>query len=107
MSFDEWGNTLATLAVESFERLGVEGGAFTAQLAASVVGGVDGRSMARKEVLKARLLQLVSVITQVAVSRRVSPIKFLPGSRGGKKESGRGGDDRCTPMAWGRSLDAA
>ena len=39
MSFDERSHKLATLAVESFGRLGVEGSNFIDQLAASVVGG--------------------------------------------------------------------
>ena len=39
VSFDERSHTLATLAVESFGRLGVEGSNFIDQLAASVVGG--------------------------------------------------------------------
>ena len=47
VSFDERSHKLATLAVESFGRLGVEGSKFIDQLAASVVGGqgrwVDGK----------------------------------------------------------------
>ena len=39
VSFDERSHKLATLAVESFGRLGVEGRNFIDQLAASVVGG--------------------------------------------------------------------
>ena len=58
MSFDERSHTLATLAVESFGRLGVEGSNFIDLLAASVVGGRDGGSMARKGVVKERLLQI-------------------------------------------------
>ncbi|CAN0566661.1 unnamed protein product, partial [Laminaria digitata] len=56
----------ATLAVESFGRLGVEGSKFIDQLAArlSVVGGRDGGSMGRKGVVKERLLQIVLVTTQ-------------------------------------------
>ena len=46
VSFDEQNPTLATLAVEGFGRLGVEGSAFIDLLAASVLGGggvgVDG-----------------------------------------------------------------
>lgn len=38
-SFDERSHDLATLAVESFERLGVDYIISTGQLAASVVGG--------------------------------------------------------------------
>ena len=47
--YDERSQKLATLAVESFGRLGVEGSKFIDQLAASVVGGRDGGSMGRKE----------------------------------------------------------
>ena len=58
VSFDERNHKLATLAVESFGRLGAEGSKFVDQLAASVVGGRDGGSMARKGVVKDRLLQI-------------------------------------------------
>ena len=67
MSFDERSHKLATLAVESFGRLGVEGSNFIDQLAASVVGGRDGGSMARKGVVKERLLDFFSVTTQVTM----------------------------------------
>ena len=71
MSFDEWNHELATLAMESFERLGVGGSNFIDQLEASVVGGRDGGSMTRKGVVKEHLLQIISVTTQIAISRRV------------------------------------
>ena len=45
MSLDERSRKLATLAVESFGRLGVEGGNFIDQLTASVEGRRDGGSM--------------------------------------------------------------
>ena len=67
MSFDERSHKLATLAVESFGRLGEEGSNFIDQLAASVVGGRDGGSMARKGVVKERLLDFFSVTTQVTM----------------------------------------
>ena len=66
-TFDERSHKLATLAVDSFGRLGVEGSNFIDQLAASVVGGRDGGSTARKEVAKERLLLIVSVTTQFAI----------------------------------------
>ena len=56
VSFGERSHKLTTFAVESFGRLGVECSYFIDQLAASVVGGRDGGSMARKGVLKERLL---------------------------------------------------
>ena len=58
MSFDKRNHKLATFAMESFGRLEVEGSNFIDQLAASVVGGRDGGSMARKGVVKDRLLQI-------------------------------------------------
>ena len=70
ISFDELSHKLATLAVESFGRLGVEGSKLIDQRAASVVGGRDGGSRGRKGLVKERLLRIVSVTTQVAISRR-------------------------------------
>ena len=107
VSFDERSHKLATLAVESFGRLGVEGSKFIDQLAASVVGGRDGGSMGRKGVVKERLLQIVSVTTQVAISRRVSRFKLQLRDRQEARRSRGRGDDRPTPMAWGWSLEAA
>ena len=105
MSFDERSHKLATLAVESFGRFGVEGSNFIDQLAASVVGGKDGRSMVRKGVVKERLLEIISVTPQVAISR-VARFKLQLGDRQEIRRSRGGGDDRPTPMAWGWSLDA-
>ena len=62
--------------MDSFGRLGEESSTFIDQLAASVVGGRDGGSMATKEAVKERLLQIVSVTTQVAISRMVSRFKL-------------------------------
>ena len=107
MSFDERSHKLATLAVESFGRLGEEGSNFIDQLAASVVGARDGGSMTRKGVVKAHLLQIISVSTQVAISRRVSRFKLQLRDRQEARRSRGGGDRRPTPMAWGWSLDAA
>ena len=64
-------------------------------------------SMATKGVVKEHLYQIVSVTTQVAISRRVSRFKLqLRDSQNARRSSG-GGDDRRTRMAWGWSLDAA
>ena len=71
-----------------------------------VVGGRDGGSMARKGVVKERLLQIISVTTQVAISRRVARFKLQLRDRQEIRRSRGGGDDRPTPMAWGWSLDA-
>ena len=106
MSFDERSHKLATLAVESFGRIGVEGSNFIDQLAASVVAGKEGGSMARKGVVKERLLQIFSVATQVAISRRVARFKLQLRDHQEMRRSSGGGDDRPTPMAWGWSLDA-
>ena len=106
VSFNEWRRKPATLTVESFGRLWAEASNFIDQLVASVVGSRDGGSMGRKGVVKERLLQIVSVTTQVAISRRVSRFKLQLGDRQGARRS-RGGDDRPTPMAWGWDLDTA
>ena len=103
LSFDERSHKLATLAVESFGRFGVEGSNFIDQLAASVVGGRDGGSMARKGVVKECLLQIIAVTTQVAISRRVARFKLQLRDRQDIRRSRGGGDDRPTPMAWGWS----
>ena len=71
-SFDERSYKLATLAVESFGYLGKEGSDLIDQVAASIVGGTDASSLARKGVRKERLFQLISVTAQVAILRRVN-----------------------------------
>ena len=70
-----------------------------------VVGGRDGGSMARKGVVKERLLQIISVTTQLAISRRVARFKLQLKDRQEIRSRGVG-DDRPTPMAWGWSSDA-
>ena len=107
MSFYERSHKLSTFAVESFERLGVEGSNFIDHLAASVVGGRDGGSMARKGVMKERLIRFVSVTTQVAFSRRVSRFRLQPRDRQETRRSRGGGEDRPTPMAREWRLDTA
>ena len=83
--------------MESCGRLGVEGSNFIDQPAASVVGGRD--------VVKERLLQIISVTTQLAISRRVARFKLQLKDRQEIRSRGVG-DDRPTPMAWGWSSDA-
>ena len=90
--------------MESFGRLGVERSAFIGQLAASAVGGRDGGSMARKEVVGTPF-EMVSVTARVAISRRVSRSKLQLKNRQEARKS-RGESDRPTSMAWGCSLDA-
>ena len=58
-------------------------------------------------VVKARLLQIVSVTTQVAILRRVSRFKLQHRDRQEVRRSRMGGDDRPTPMVWGWSMDTA
>ena len=106
VSFDERSHKLTTVAVESFGRLGVEGSYFIDQLAASVLGGRGGGSMAKKGVLKERLLQIVSATTQVAISKRVSRFKLHLRDRQDARRSQGGRDDGRTPMAWGWGMDA-
>lgn len=71
VSFDERSFIRTTLAVESFGRLGEEGYEFINELATHAAGGKNGGSIVPKAVFKQRLLQVVSVATQVAVSRRL------------------------------------
>ena len=61
--------------------------------------------MARTGVLKECLLQIFSVTTQVAISRRVARFKLQLKDRREIRSRG-GGDGRPTPMAWGWNLEA-
>ena len=104
MSFDERSHKLVTLAVESFGRLGREGSEFIDQLATSVVGGRDGRAIAKKGICKERLLQIFSVTSQVAISRRVHRYKLA--LRGREATRGRREEDGgLMPMACGCLID--
>ena len=63
--------------------------------------------MGRNGLVKELLLQIVSVPTQVANSRKVSRFRLqLRGSKESRRSRGEE-DDRPTPMAWEWSLDAA
>ena len=62
------------------------------QLAASVVGGRDGESMARKRVVKERLLQIVLVTTQFAISRRMSRLQLQPRDHQEARRNRAGGE---------------
>ena len=89
VSFDKCSYKLAILAVESFGRLGKEGSDLINQVAASIVGGTDGSSLARIGVCKERLFQVISVITQVVILRRVHQYKLALRNRqaaSGKRE---------------------
>lgn len=63
--FDERSDKLATLAVERFGHLDEEGSDLIDDVAASIVGEVDGSSLARKGVGKEPHFHVFSVITQV------------------------------------------
>ena len=95
------------LAGESFGRLGEEGYEFIDELATHAAGGRDGGSMAQKGIFKERLLQVISVATQVAISRRFQRYKLS--LRGRQQEEGRRAglaSNTSTPMTWGWSVDA-
>ena len=101
MSFEQRSHKLVTLAVESFGRLGREGSEFIDQLATSMVGGRDGGAMAKKDICKETLLQIVSVTSQVAISRRNHRYKLALRDRQvttGRKEAKRGAD--ADGMGW-------
>eukprot|EP00904_Undaria_pinnatifida_P007537 jgi/Undpi1/3913/HiC_scaffold_16.g07281.m1 len=102
--FDERSYKLATLAVESFGRLGKEGSDLIDQVAASIVGGTDASSLARKGVCKERLFQIIPVTTQVVISRRVHryrlSLRDRQAARGRKEESGG-----LRPLVWGGNVD--
>ena len=76
MSFDERSVKLVAIAVESVEGLGREGSEFNDQLATSVIGKRDGRGIAKNGIYKERLLQKISVTSQVAISRRIHTYKL-------------------------------
>ena len=71
VSFDERSYKLCTFAVECFGRLGGMACEFVDQLVQHVVGGQDGGEISIKGVVEERLLQVVSVASKVAVSRRI------------------------------------
>ena len=91
--------------MESFGRIGKEGSELIHQLAASIVGGTDGGSSSRKCVCKEHLFQIISVTTQVAISRRVHryqlALRDRQAARGRREEDGG-----LLPMAWGWHVDA-
>ena len=66
---------------KSFGRLGKEGSDLIDQMAAHVVGGTDGSSLVRKGVCKERLFQIISLTTQVAISRRIRRYHLALGDR--------------------------
>ena len=104
VSFNERSYKLATLAVESFGRLGKEGSDLIDQVAASIVGGMDASSLRRKGVCKERLFEIISVTTQVAISRRVHRYRLSLRDRqaaGGREEQ----SGELRPLALGGNVD--
>ena len=104
VSLDECSYKLATLAVESFGRLGEKSSDLIDQVAASIVGGTDALSLARKGVWRERLFQIISVTTLVAISRRVHRFRLSlrdrQAARGREEEAGG-----LRPLAWGGNVD--
>ena len=96
------------LEVESFGRLGEEGYEFIDELATHAAGGKHGRTMTtQKGVYKERLLQVVSVATQVTISTRVQRYKLaLRGRQEVEDQRTRSTSNTSTPMIWGRGADA-
>ena len=93
VSFDERSYKLATLAVEIFGRLVTDGSDLIDRVAASIVGGTDASSLARKAVCKERLFQIISVTPQVVISRRVHRYRLALRNRRvarGQEEEARG-----------------
>lgn len=81
---------------------GREGSELMDQLA--TIGERDGGARVKKGICKSRLIQTVSVTSQVAISRRVHPYKLALRDRGGvrgKREEQR----RLMQMAWGWQVD--
>ncbi len=111
VSFDERSFKLVPLAVESFGRLGVSGYELVDQLATSMVGGSGGGDVTQKGVVKERLLQIISVTTQVAISRRVHRYRLaLRGRQAARARAqlqpgGSRGEVGQLPDAWGWCLD--
>ena len=106
VSFDQRSYKLCTFAVECFGRLGGMAYEFVDQLATHVVGGQNGGEITRKGAVKERLLQVVSVTSQVAVSRRVRAFELATRSRQearARQSASPAGVNR-RPGEWGWSL---
>ena len=86
--------------MESFGLPGRERSEFIDQLATGVIGGRDGEIMAEKGTCKERLLQIISVTSQVAISHGIHRYKHVLRYR----QATRG---RMLPVAWGWHIDAA
>ena len=104
MALDELNHKLVTITADSFGRFGREVSEFIDQLATRVIEGGDGGRIPKKGICKERLLQIISVTTPVAISRRVHRYKLAlrdrRATRGRKKEEGG-----LLSMAWGWHID--
>ena len=85
-------------------RLGKEGSDLIDKVAGSIVEGTDGSSLARRGVCKERPFQIISVTTQVGISRRVHRYKLArrdcQAAREREEETGG-----MRPMTWRWNLD--
>ena len=79
---------------------------FVDQLAIHVVGGQNGGEITRKGAVKERLLQVVSMTSQVAVSRRVQAFELATRSRqeARAKQTASPAEVNRGPGEWGWSL---
>ena len=106
VSFDQRSYKLCTFAVECFGRHGGMAYEFVDQLATHVVGGQNGGKITTKGAVKELLLQVVSVTSLVAVSRRVRAFELATRSRQearARQTASPAGVNRC-PGEWGWSL---
>ena len=104
--FDERSYELATPS--RWKSLGASGMKAATQsidqaAAITIVGGTDGSSLARKGVCKEHILQMISVTTQVAISRHRHQlaIRGRQAARGRREDTG----GVLMPMAWGWNVD--
>ena len=91
----------ATLKVENFGCLGKEGSDLTDRVAASIVGGTDGSSLARKGICKEGFFQIIFATTAVAISRQVHVYKLtLRDSQAVRGREQEAGGLRTTTWGW-------
>lgn len=88
-----FGSRSHIFAVEIFERLGGEGTSFIEQLAARIVVGRGGGSLARRGVCKERLSQIISVTTRTDshLEEGIWVQALIAGSLGVQEGQGRQG----------------
>ena len=90
--------------MERFGRLGKDSDDLIDQAAVPIVGGTDGSSLSWKGILKERLFQIISVTTQVVISRRMN--RYKPALRDGQAARGTGEEaGGLQSTAWGWDFD--